>query len=67
MNQWMTRPFEYPDVPMDRGKVLWEEDLERMNGKWARYLDSDGMASLTARCPAISTRQQPILPEVLVT
>jgi 2-oxoglutarate/2-oxoacid ferredoxin oxidoreductase subunit alpha len=42
MNQWMARPFEYPDVPMDRGKVLWEEDLERMNGKWGRYLDADG-------------------------
>ena len=21
MNQWMSKPFEYPDVPMDRGKV----------------------------------------------
>ncbi len=42
MNQWMTRPFEYPDKPMDRGKVLWEEDLENMNGDWARYKDVDG-------------------------
>jgi len=42
MNQWMTRPFEYPDEPIDRGKVLWEEDLERMNGRWGRYLDADG-------------------------
>jgi 2-oxoglutarate ferredoxin oxidoreductase subunit alpha len=42
MNQWMTKPFEFPDEPMDRGKVLWEEDLERMNGKWGRYLDADG-------------------------
>jgi 2-oxoglutarate ferredoxin oxidoreductase subunit alpha len=42
MNQWMTGPFEYPDQSMDRGKVLWEEDLERMNGKWGRYLDADG-------------------------
>lgn len=42
MNQWMARPFEYPDQPMDRGKVLWEEDLERLNGKWGRYLDVDG-------------------------
>jgi 2-oxoglutarate ferredoxin oxidoreductase subunit alpha len=42
MNQWMTRPFEYPDTPMDRGKVLWEEDLERLNGQWGRYLDVDG-------------------------
>lgn len=42
MNQWMARPFEYPDQPMDRGKVLWEEDLQRLNGKWGRYLDVDG-------------------------
>jgi 2-oxoglutarate ferredoxin oxidoreductase subunit alpha len=42
MNQWMTRPFEYPDTPIDRGKVLWEEDLEKAAGKWARYLDVDG-------------------------
>lgn len=42
MNQWMTEPFEYPDQPMDRGKVLWEEDLEKLNGEWARYKDVDG-------------------------
>jgi 2-oxoglutarate ferredoxin oxidoreductase subunit alpha len=42
MNQWMAKPFEYPDRPMDRGKVLWEEDLEKLSGKWARYKDVDG-------------------------
>lgn len=42
MNQWMTKPFEYPDAPMDRGKVLWEQDLEKLNGVWARYRDVDG-------------------------
>jgi len=42
MNNWMTEPFEYPDKPMDRGKVLWEEDLERLGGKWGRYRDADG-------------------------
>ena len=42
MNQWMTKPFEYPNMPMDRGKVLREEDLERINGQWGRYLDVDG-------------------------
>ena len=45
MNYWMTPAFEYPDQPMDRGKVLWEEDLEKMikerNGDWGRYLDID--------------------------
>jgi 2-oxoglutarate ferredoxin oxidoreductase subunit alpha len=42
MNQWMTQPFDYPDTPMDRGKVLWEEDLQKLEGKWGRYLDVDG-------------------------
>jgi 2-oxoglutarate ferredoxin oxidoreductase subunit alpha len=42
MNQWMTEPFSYPDTPLDRGKVLWEEDLEKLNGAWARYRDVDG-------------------------
>jgi len=46
MNQWMTKKFEYPDKPMDRGKVLWEEDLQQLldknNGEWGRYLDIDG-------------------------
>lgn len=42
MNQWMTEPFQYPDRPLDRGKVLWEEDLEKLGGKWGRYLDADG-------------------------
>jgi 2-oxoglutarate ferredoxin oxidoreductase subunit alpha len=42
MNQWMTKPFEYPDTSMDRGKVLWEDDLEKLNGNWARYKDKDG-------------------------
>jgi 2-oxoglutarate ferredoxin oxidoreductase subunit alpha len=45
MNTWMTKPFEYPDEPMDRGKVLWEEDLEKLNDRWGRYkdVDSDGI------------------------
>ncbi|HEX7621729.1 MAG TPA: 2-oxoacid:acceptor oxidoreductase subunit alpha [Anaerolineales bacterium] len=42
MNQWMTKPFEYPDAPLERGKVLWEADLEKLNGVWSRYKDSDG-------------------------
>jgi 2-oxoglutarate ferredoxin oxidoreductase subunit alpha len=42
MNQWMTKPFEYPDKPMDRGKILWENELKQMSEKWGRYLDVDG-------------------------
>ncbi len=41
MNNWMTPPFQYPTEPMDRGKVLSAEDLERI-GSWARYKDVDG-------------------------
>jgi 2-oxoglutarate/2-oxoacid ferredoxin oxidoreductase subunit alpha len=41
MNQWMSKPFEYPKTPMDRGKVLREEDLEELKGNWGRYLDKD--------------------------
>jgi 2-oxoglutarate ferredoxin oxidoreductase subunit alpha len=41
MNVWMTDPFRYPETPMDRGKVLTAEDLERV-GSFARYRDVDG-------------------------
>jgi 2-oxoglutarate ferredoxin oxidoreductase subunit alpha len=41
MNVWMSEPFPYPDQPMDRGKVLTAEDLERI-GEFARYRDVDG-------------------------
>ena len=43
-NQWMTTPFEYPKTPLDRGKILWEEDLEKIKDDWGRYLDLDGDA-----------------------
>jgi 2-oxoglutarate/2-oxoacid ferredoxin oxidoreductase subunit alpha len=42
MNNWMTEPFEYPDEPMDRGKVLWEGDLQALEEQWGRYKDVDG-------------------------
>jgi 2-oxoglutarate ferredoxin oxidoreductase subunit alpha len=41
MNNWMANPFQYPEKPMDRGKVLSAEDLERL-GKFERYRDVDG-------------------------
>ena len=41
MNTWMSRPFDYPTKPLDRGKVLDEEALERI-GKFGRYRDVDG-------------------------
>lgn len=41
-NQWMSEPFAYPDRPIERGKILWEEDLEKIKGDWGRYRDIDG-------------------------
>ncbi len=41
MNQWMSEPFEYPDQPMDRGKVLTAEQVNASKG-FARYKDVDG-------------------------
>jgi len=43
MNNWMSEPFQYPDKPLDRGKVLTAEDLNRLGG-FARYRDVDGDA-----------------------
>ena len=41
MNNWMSDPFDYPEKPIDRGKVLTAEDLEKLGG-FARYRDVDG-------------------------
>ena len=43
MNNWMSEPFDYPAKPLDRGKILTAEDLERLGG-FARYRDVDGDA-----------------------
>ncbi|RMG72587.1 MAG: 2-oxoacid:acceptor oxidoreductase subunit alpha [Chloroflexi bacterium] len=45
MNNWMADPFEYPDTPINRGKVLDAESLQAFiekHGKWGRYMDVDG-------------------------
>jgi 2-oxoglutarate ferredoxin oxidoreductase subunit alpha len=46
MNIWPTQRFDYPNKKIERGKVLWEKDLERIarDGKqaWGRYKDIDG-------------------------
>jgi 2-oxoglutarate ferredoxin oxidoreductase subunit alpha len=41
MNHWISDPFPYPEAPINRGKVLSKEDLERLGG-FARYKDVDG-------------------------
>jgi 2-oxoglutarate/2-oxoacid ferredoxin oxidoreductase subunit alpha len=42
MNLWMTKPFQYPERPFDRGKVLSAERIEELKGDWGRYRDVDG-------------------------
>ncbi len=47
MNLWITKEFNYPEKPMDRGKVLSAEQLAQFKDnhggqRWGRYLDVDG-------------------------
>jgi hypothetical protein len=39
----MSEPFEYPETPINRGKVLDAKQLEELGG-FARYKDVDGDA-----------------------
>ena len=41
MNNWMSKPFEYPTRPHDRGKRLDAETLKKI-GEFGRYRDVDG-------------------------
>ena len=41
MNSWMSAPFAPITKPIDRGKVLSDEDLAKV-GEFARYKDIDG-------------------------
>jgi len=42
MNNWIADEFSYPDdIPIHRGKILTEEDLDRL-GSFSRYRDVDG-------------------------
>ena len=44
MNNWMTKPFDYPAEPLKRGKVLTAAEVEEQvkNGGYGRYVDIDG-------------------------
>jgi 2-oxoglutarate ferredoxin oxidoreductase subunit alpha len=49
MNYWLSKPFVYPDEPIKRGKILWENDFDSIGDRlkvfgkrWGRYLDVDG-------------------------
>src|SRR6266852_3283285 len=39
MNNWMSDGFKYPDKPINRGKLLTAETLEKLGGEWGRYKD----------------------------
>jgi 2-oxoglutarate ferredoxin oxidoreductase subunit alpha len=41
MNTWMSTTFQYPERPLDRGKLVDEASLKRL-GEWGRYKDVDG-------------------------
>lgn len=41
MNTWVTKRFEYPSQPIERGKIVWEDKLEEFKD-WGRYKDLDG-------------------------
>ncbi len=41
MNNWMGKPFDYPEKPMDHGKVLSAEEITA-RGEFYRYTDYDG-------------------------
>lgn len=53
MNPWMADPFQYPDKAIQRGKILWEDDLKSAQGvfskDYGRYsdVDQDGIPSRT--------------------
>jgi 2-oxoglutarate ferredoxin oxidoreductase subunit alpha len=60
MNTWMSQTFQYPERPIDRGKVLDAETLARI-GEWGRYkdIDRDGIPYRTipgSDMPAYFTR-----------
>ena len=46
MDEWATDAFKYPETKIQRGKILWEDELEniiKMTPQgWGRYLDIDG-------------------------
>ena len=42
MNRWACEGFTYPDVPMDRGKTIREQDVFDAMENFGRYRDLDG-------------------------
>ena len=48
MNEWVTDEFEYPTQPLKRGKVLHQEDLNRVD-TFRRYFAGEGDYGIPSR------------------
>jgi 2-oxoglutarate/2-oxoacid ferredoxin oxidoreductase subunit alpha len=42
MNVWVSPRYQYPEKPLDRGKVLSLEQIKELGNTWGRYKDVDG-------------------------
>ena len=42
MNVWISPKYQYPEAPLDRGKVLTLEQIQELGHSWGRYKDVDG-------------------------
>jgi len=42
MNVWISPKYQYPEAPLDRGKVLSLEQIQELGHSWGRYKDVDG-------------------------
>ena len=47
MNRWSTAGFEYPDIPMDRGKVIRTQEQMDAISNYGRYRDAVSYTHLT--------------------
>ena len=56
MNTWMSKPFDYPEKPIDRGKVLDAEGVKALGGTWGRYRDLDGDGIPYRTLPGVSAK-----------
>src|SRR6185503_4210459 len=55
MNMWMSKPFAFPDKPLDRGKVLDAEAIKKLTEPWGRYKDVDNDGIPYRTLPATNT------------
>ncbi|GIL18422.1 MAG: pyruvate ferredoxin oxidoreductase [Oligoflexia bacterium] len=64
MNLWMEDDFQYPDKPMDRGKILTEDQINQLNAQgkhYYRYMEVDGDGIPYRTLPGTRHAQAPYL------